>query len=683
MHPLVKNKPPACILHGLGYLTLAILLGAWGAHEIKQACNGELIPPLDDTYIYLQYARGAGHGEPFSYGPGAPPTRGATSILYPLLLAPWARLLAPDQLPWAAFILGILCLAGSAWTVHAWAARRIEARAGPVAGLLVLLSGHFVWGALSGMDIGIYALTICLSLAWAAWTLDADNRRHALLRLGLLWASLFFLGLARPEGVPLGVIIALGMTLAHSPVQSRRGRSILLLAPVIALGFTLGLNLLATGSLRSNSFAAKAVWLEPRPDIRAIMLHRLPGTFLRLSWAMVSDFQSRAFFMGTGWVLAALWTAGVLAALVAAFRSRTSVRMILVLFITALLLGLVPVGFRSHHYRYEIPYVPLSILIAFQGYRFMLGRRAFIPMALLAILLLPGLWRYERTLGLNASNIHDQQVATGRWIDTHLPRQSVVAINDAGAIAYYGKRRVVDLVGLVTNGPAIPNRAGPGSLYEWLERLPREDRPTHFAIFPAWYPYLVRTSLMGTQLAQFTLGNNTISGSDVKAVYQADWSLAGLSEDLWIRRTLLDFGFQISDTLDVGDLGSEATHGYVAYDTWRDTLRQFPVDGHPERVLIEGGRQPVRGERFHLRCRPGQPGALVMRTEAFRPFVLEVHVNGKKLGMWRVPRQPLTWTEPIFEIPGDAFTETPAEIELISVVWEEGPYPSFHYWLLQ
>jgi len=236
---------------------------------------------------------------------------------------------------------------------------------------------------------------------------------------------------------------------------------------------------------------------------------------------------------------------------------------------------------------------------------------------------------------------------------------------------------------LVTNGPAIPNRAGPGSLYEWLERLPREDRPTHFAIFPAWYPYLVRTSLMGTQLAQFTLGNNTISGSDVKAVYQADWSLAGLSEDLWIRRTLLDFGFQISDTLDVGDLGSEATHGYVAYDTWRDTLRQFPVDGHPERVLIEGGRQPVRGERFHLRCRPGQPGALVMRTEAFRPFVLEVHVNGKKLGMWRVPRQPLTWTEPIFEIPGDAFTETPAEIELISVVWEEGPYPSFHYWLLQ
>jgi hypothetical protein len=260
----------------------------------------------------------------------------------------------------------------------------------------------------------------------------------------------------------------------------------------------------------------------------------------------------------------------------------------------------------------------------------------------------------------------------------------VVGLNDAGAIAYYGGRRVVDLVGLVTNGSAAPNRAGPGSLYEWLERLPPQERPTHFAIFPSWYPYLVRTSLIGRKLAQFTLGQNTISGSDLKAVYEADWSHTGASEELWIRRSLVkEWGFTVVDTLDVADLGSEAAHRYVAFDTWCDTLREFPVDGHPERMLIEGGRQSSRGERFQMKCRPGQPGALVLRTEAFRSFVLEVHVNGHKLGLWNIPRLPLTWTEPMYEIPGDAFTSDTALIELTSLVWEDGPYPSFHYWLLQ
>ena len=689
MLPLGKNKPGGCILHGLGYLTLAIALGMWGARQIEHACNGELIPPLDDTYIYLQYARGAARGEPFSYGPDAPPTRGATSILYPVLLAPFARVMDPDQLPWAGFVLGIFCLAGSALAAHVWAARRIHPRAGPAAGLLVLLSGHFVWGALSGMDIGVYALAVTGSLATAAWAQDASDRRTALRRLGVLWVWLLFLGLARPEGIPLGAILALGMILVRSPVQSVRGRAILLLAPLTAFGITAGVNLLATGSLESNSFAAKAVWLEPRPDIRASMLHHLPGTFAKLSWAMVSDFQSRAYFLGTEWLLRALWAGGVAAAILAACRRRgAGARWVLSLLVTALLMGLVPVGFRSHHYRYEIPYIPLAILLALHGFWFALGRwrrrGPFLAAALLAVLLLPGVWRYERTLGRNASNIYDQQVATGRWIDAHLPREAVVALNDAGAIAYYGQRRVVDLVGLVTNGSAAPNRAGPGSLYEWLERLPADERPTHFAIFPAWYPYVIRTSLIGRKLAQFTLGQNTISGADLKSVYEADWAHTGASEELWIRRSLLElWGFQVADTLDVGDLGSEATHGYVAYDTWRDTLREFPVDGQPDRMLIEGGRQPTRGERFHMHCRPGQPGALVLRTEAFRPFVLEVHVNGHALGMWHIERQPLAWTEPIYEIPGDAFTSEVADIELISVVWEEGPYPSFHYWLLQ
>ncbi len=43
--------------------------------------------PLDDAYIHFQYARSIATGQPYAYNPGLPPTSGATSFLYPYLLA--------------------------------------------------------------------------------------------------------------------------------------------------------------------------------------------------------------------------------------------------------------------------------------------------------------------------------------------------------------------------------------------------------------------------------------------------------------------------------------------------------------------------------------------------------------------------------------------------------------------
>jgi hypothetical protein len=107
------------------------------------------------------------------------------------------------------------------------------------------------------------------------------------------------------------------------------------------------------------------------------------------------------------------------------------------------------------------------------------------------------------------------------------------------------------------------------------------------------------------------------------------------------------------------------------------------VAGDPERVLIEGGRQPDRGERFRLRCRPHEPAVLVMRTEAYREFDLEVRVNGKDAGLWTIPSQPLRWTEPTLQIPAEVLPGDTADIELVQALGDTTRYPSFHYWLLQ
>src|SRR6185436_20951141 len=45
------------------------------------------VMPLDDTYIHFQYARVLATGHFMQYNPGQPPSSGATSFMYPALLA--------------------------------------------------------------------------------------------------------------------------------------------------------------------------------------------------------------------------------------------------------------------------------------------------------------------------------------------------------------------------------------------------------------------------------------------------------------------------------------------------------------------------------------------------------------------------------------------------------------------
>lgn len=47
-------------------------------------------------------------------------------------------------------------------------------------------------------------------------------------------------------------------------------------------------------------------------------------------------------------------------------------------------------------------------------------------------------------------NINDQHVVIGKYVNEHTPPGSVIATHDIGALAYFGDRPVVDMIGLVT-----------------------------------------------------------------------------------------------------------------------------------------------------------------------------------------------------------------------------------------
>jgi hypothetical protein len=101
------------------------------------------------------------------------------------------------------------------------------------------------------------------------------------------------------------------------------------------------------------------------------------------------------------------------------------------------------------------------------------------------------------------------------------PTRSIVAINDVGAIKFFGERRCLDLEGLVSP-EIIPYKIlGEESYIVYLNK----HRPDYFIVFPVWYPVLSRfLALEEKALYEIKLHDNIAcgGGGDV-IVAQPDW----------------------------------------------------------------------------------------------------------------------------------------------------------------
>ena len=75
---------------------------------------------LDDAYIHFQYARAIAEGHPFRFQAGEPATSGATSLLWPALLAPfWSLGFRGEAILWPAWALSFVALGALAWEARA------------------------------------------------------------------------------------------------------------------------------------------------------------------------------------------------------------------------------------------------------------------------------------------------------------------------------------------------------------------------------------------------------------------------------------------------------------------------------------------------------------------------------------------------------------------------------------
>ncbi|HEX6765374.1 MAG TPA: hypothetical protein VF103_07855, partial [Polyangiaceae bacterium] len=140
-------------------LAIAAVLGVLALRSVLRATGGEAAVPLDDAFIHFQYARSFWEGRGFSYSPGAAPAAGATSLLWPLLLAlPYGFGLRGELVILAAWVLAWVAFVGLGYETRRVCDKLLSADGALAAELMVLTFGGYVWYATSGMEV--------LPLAW-------------------------------------------------------------------------------------------------------------------------------------------------------------------------------------------------------------------------------------------------------------------------------------------------------------------------------------------------------------------------------------------------------------------------------------------------------------------------------------------------------------------------------------
>jgi len=642
----------------LALLSWAMLCGLVGLLAVLYvgAGGGEGLLPLDDAYIHLQYGRQAAQGQWNVYNPGQPPTSGATSFLYPLLLA--GGYLAGFQ----GLRLGLwaMLLGAGALLAAAWAVRRLALWWGAPAWVQVAMSALFLllgatsWHAFSGMET---ALVMALTL-WTLWAY-AEKRPGSLALFGGL------LALMRPEA---GLMTASAGALLLLRLRGAGWRAWgLALLPMAALALQPLVNAVLTGSWVASGGQAKSILASA--DASALdMLARVGENFVRI-WAESLSGEGRdggllpPFLLGValvGW--GGLWA------------RRAGRPVALLLLVWALLLsGAVATLDNAfwHFKRYQMPLVALFVpLAAFAltdvpRYAPRVGRwavRVYAAISLAAGLLLTG--QYLLFYAANVAYVRVQPHAMARWIAENTPLDSVIAVHDVGLIRYLGERTTLDMVGLTTPQAAQYWRNGVGSVAELLLR----EQPDYIASYGRGHGYglglLADTVLYAQPLAVFDLGEvlpayNVALAGPQQAIYRPDWEGLAAQDRHEPRAALrwLSGQAQVVDSLNVADWQDEQAHEHQ----WRRaddssgflTLpRQLPLNN---RLLLDGVRV-VTGETFVMEALAGQEAALITRLHADSAGDLLVQINGEALETRVLPALGGKWLELATLIPADKVT---------------------------
>ena len=697
-----------CLVAGSVFVLYASVSRAGG--------QGEWLMPLDDVYIHFQYARQLALGQPYVYNPSQPPTSGATSFLYPYILA-FGYLIGFHDLAlggWAMMVgaFGLLASMGAVYRLG-------RAANAPywlclVGGVTLGLTGSLAWHFMSGMETGLICALALWTLVYfveSSGTLDEGMARHAPTGF-IITATL--LALIRPEGSLMAVWASLLMVARlwrHIPKR----RLLVLLIPVLALGVQPLVNMLATGSSVASGNQSKSLFGLIPFDL-SVVIGRIVENLAR----MLSEFFTGRgehgdylpFFIGP---LALVAVLGMLITNRGGPSTRGRVAALLILgwwVIVAMAAATLDTAFW-HFKRYQIPIMVLFIPTAMWGYwafiqlinrlpaeqqpslslrvqkRIYMAVGIILPLGLsfFSFLLFWSLYAY------NVGYVASQPLPMARWLAANTPPDAVVAVHDTGMMRYMGGRTTLDIVGLTTPGAADYWRNGPGAVAEFL----MQHQPDYIASYGKGHGYglalLAQTSLYGEPLALFTANiepnTNVALAADTQGIYKPDYAAQTRRAET-LQTSVLPYleGFLLVDEINVADSVSEKAHGYrwtsvragEGYPT--DVLEANYLDCAGDCLLRDGGRRISGDESFTVSVTPNQDVILVTRVNGMSRIDTNVYANDVFVGTRFVPRERGRWIDVPTLIPAVLVTNDTLTIK-IKVNSSEGDYLPYYHLVYQ
>jgi hypothetical protein len=642
---------------------------------------------LDDAYIHFQYARAIAEGHPFRFQAGEPISTGATSFLWPLILAPFYAVGFRDEaILWPAWILSFLALGALAY--EAWALTLpLAGRAAAIgAAAMVLAFGGHAWCAASGMEVVPFAWLITSASRRASDWAEADaraaerNERNERTRRKLLILAAFacLAPLMRPEGaitaVALGIIVA-AFPRPNALVVRDRDLSRLEGVPFLVLAILPNLLLFAlTGHATSSTAQVKLLPGNPYyvlPDAALGNARTLLGTILD------GQVWSAEFLPKGGAVLACLG----LAALVwrGQATGRNTRATLVLLLALSMFVPCLYVTFLWNRLRYLWPFATgwfIGLACLARAVAAIVGRidrRAGPPAAAVTVGVFAGalLVRLEWVLedvAQSASGIDRQQATLGRWAKATLPADARIGVNDTGAIAYFGDRHTFDVVGLTSPSEGRYWVAGAGSRLEHYERLKTTAPaalPTHFIVYPEW---MGCDPVIGRNLHEATVTDASILGGQTMRASLARWDHLGSGDRPWTALAT------VVDELDVADLESEEAHRYELLGAREGEQAAHEGNAPDGDVVVDGGRTNRLRDRFTVKLPSSGPVVGIARMENLGSrAAIKIRLGTAELPPIDLEVGP--WVEIRFAVP-DSARGSAVDV----TVEADSPFSSFHYW---
>lgn len=490
--PIAPHWRRAALAPVLLFLVLCLLEFA----AILWLNDGRFLYTLDDAYIHLALAEGIAQGY---YGiNAAEPAAPSSSILWPLLLAPFSGSTLVDYLPLVINVLAAATVLGVLYRVFAMAGAQPQL-AWRYAGIAItsLFALNLVGLTFMGMEHAPQVLLAVL-LVYGLIVVAEQQRLPWWLLLAIVLGPL-----VRYENLALSVP-ALMLLLFLGRARLALALAAFTLAPLLAFSAFLR----ASGlSWLPNSVIAKSEALDaggPMSILRAAITNGVAAA------------SSRAGVV----LLAAL--ALLVLVLVASERARNE-RLLALFGAAAIVLHLMFAGLGWWFYRYEI-YI-LAAMLALLAYLFRRQLRALAALApwrlaavlaaMFAFVGFPHLFGVLHT-PLAARNIYLQHYQMQRLAQTHYG--APVAVNDLGLVAYHNPHYVLDLWGLAS-AEALRARKEERPA-EWMAALARERGVRLAMIYDDWYEDKPATWIAVGQLV-FT-GKRVTAANRVVSVYATD-----------------------------------------------------------------------------------------------------------------------------------------------------------------